>query len=232
MCWLFLLMFLLLFQWMDKSFCSLQQHWKLLTYDVSLLWRPNGHDGISNHQPHNCLLNHLFRCRSKKTLKLRVTGLCVGNSPVTSEFPAQMASNAENVSIYDVIMCNCQELQWCQTRFMMFKITSNLTCLFNSMFRGTLKKTSKPALLTLCEGNPSVTGGFPSQRANYAESISISWYHHGEYMKQIITAQCCCNSQYFQYPNNSHAINHQVQAMGCLLWVCWSHYNTLCNILS
>ena len=35
-----------------------------------------------------------------KTSKLRVTGLCVGNSPVTEEFPAQMASNAENVSIW------------------------------------------------------------------------------------------------------------------------------------
>ena len=31
-----------------------------------------------------------------KTSKLRVTGLCEGNSPVTSEFPAQRASNAEN----------------------------------------------------------------------------------------------------------------------------------------
>ena len=35
----------------------------------------------------------------KKTSKLRVTGLCAWNSPVTGEFPAQMASNAENVSI-------------------------------------------------------------------------------------------------------------------------------------
>ena len=35
-----------------------------------------------------------------KTSKLRVTGLCVGNSPGTGEFPAQMASNAENVSIW------------------------------------------------------------------------------------------------------------------------------------
>ena len=31
---------------------------------------------------------------------LRVTGLCAGNSPVTGEFPAHMASNAENVSIW------------------------------------------------------------------------------------------------------------------------------------
>ena len=38
--------------------------------------------------------------KKKKTSKLRVTGLCVGNSPGTGEFPAQMASNAENVSIW------------------------------------------------------------------------------------------------------------------------------------
>ena len=66
----------------------------------SLQWRHNEHDGVSNHQPHDCLLNRLFRCRSKKTSNLRVTGLCVGNSPVTGEFPAQRASNAENVSIW------------------------------------------------------------------------------------------------------------------------------------
>ena len=65
-----------------------------------LQWRHNGHDGVSNHQPHLCLLNRLVRRRSKKTSKLRVTGLCAGNAPVTSEFPAQMASNAENVSIW------------------------------------------------------------------------------------------------------------------------------------
>ena len=55
---------------------------------------------VSNHQPHGCVLNRLFRRRSKKTSKLRVAGLCVGNWPGTGEFPAQMASNAENVSIW------------------------------------------------------------------------------------------------------------------------------------
>ena len=38
--------------------------------------------------------------RSRKTSKLLVTGLCEGNSPGTGEFPAQGASNAENVSIW------------------------------------------------------------------------------------------------------------------------------------
>ena len=42
----------------------------------------------------------LFRHRSKNTSKLHVTGLSAGNSPATGEFPAQMARNAENVSIW------------------------------------------------------------------------------------------------------------------------------------
>ena len=31
---------------------------------LPLHWRHNDHDGVSNHQPHGCLLNHLFRRRS------------------------------------------------------------------------------------------------------------------------------------------------------------------------
>ena len=60
-----------------------------------LLWRHNERIRVSNHQPHDCLLNRLFRHRSKKTSKLCVTGLCTGNSSVTGEFPARRASNAE-----------------------------------------------------------------------------------------------------------------------------------------
>ena len=37
---------------------------------------------------------------NKKHTKLLVTGLCEGNSQETGEVPAQMASNAENVSIW------------------------------------------------------------------------------------------------------------------------------------
>ena len=68
--------------------------------NISLRWRHNGRDCVSNHQPHHCLLSRLFRRRSKKTSKLRVTGLCAGNSPGTGEFPAEMANNAENASIW------------------------------------------------------------------------------------------------------------------------------------
>ena len=63
----------------------------------TLQWRHNEHDGVSNHQPRDCLLKCLFRRRSKKTSKLCVTGLREGNSPVPGEFPAQRGSNAENL---------------------------------------------------------------------------------------------------------------------------------------
>ena len=73
-----------------------------ITYHITstLLWRHNGRDGVPNHQLHDCLLNRSFRPRSKKTSKLHVTALCAGNSQVTGEFPAQMASNTEDVSIW------------------------------------------------------------------------------------------------------------------------------------
>ena len=85
-CWLF-----------SKLLESWECCWSLC---LSLQWRHNGRGGVSNHQTHHCLLNSLFRRRSKKTSQLRVTGLCASNSPVNGEFPALMASNAENVCIW------------------------------------------------------------------------------------------------------------------------------------
>ena len=79
----------------------LHQLWHL-SYNstTTLRWRHNGRDDVPNHQPRDCLHNRLFTGRSKKTSKLRVTGLCAGNSPLTGEFPAQRASNAENISLW------------------------------------------------------------------------------------------------------------------------------------
>ena len=61
--------------------------------------RHNERDGVSNHRCIDCLVNRLVKRRSNKTSKLRVIGLCEGNSPVTGEFSAQRTSNAEKVSI-------------------------------------------------------------------------------------------------------------------------------------
>ena len=69
-----------------------------------LHWRHNDHDGVSNHQPHGCLLNRLFRRRSKKTSKLRVTGLCVGNSPRPVNSPHNGPVTRKMFPFDDVIM--------------------------------------------------------------------------------------------------------------------------------
>ena len=87
--------------WKTYNHCKVQWYFgNTRACSNPLQWCHNGHNGISNHQPQDCLLNHLFRRSSKKTSKLRVTGLCAGNSPVTREFPTQMASNTEYVSIW------------------------------------------------------------------------------------------------------------------------------------
>ena len=69
-----------------------------------LRWRHNDHDSVSNHQPHGCLLNRLFRRRSKKTSKLRVTGLCVGNSPEPVNSPHKGPVTRKMFPFDDVIM--------------------------------------------------------------------------------------------------------------------------------
>ena len=66
----------------------------------TLQWRLNERNGVWNYQRIDCLLNRLFRRKSKETSKFRATGLCEGNSPVTGEFPTQRTSSAENVSIW------------------------------------------------------------------------------------------------------------------------------------
>ena len=85
-----------------KSTCNWVGDWtsveKLLNV-ISLNWRHNGRDGVSNHQPHHCLLDRLFRRRSKKksnSASLAFVREFTGDRSI----PAQMASNAENVSIW------------------------------------------------------------------------------------------------------------------------------------
>ena len=73
-------------------------------HSTSLRWRHNDHDGVANHQPHGYLLNRLFRRRSKKTSKFRVTGLCVGNSPGPVNSPHKGPVTRKMFPFDDVIM--------------------------------------------------------------------------------------------------------------------------------
>ena len=76
----------------------------MYTPHITLQWRHNDHDGVSNHQPHGCLLNHLFRRRLKKTSKLCVTGLCARNSPGTVNSSHKGPVTGKMFPFDDVIM--------------------------------------------------------------------------------------------------------------------------------
>ena len=75
-----------------------------------LQWRRNERHGVSNQLRPLCLFNCWFRRRSKKTSKLRVTGLCEGNSAVTGEFPHKRSVKQKMFSFDDVTMRGL----WCQ----------------------------------------------------------------------------------------------------------------------
>ena len=62
---------------------------------------------IANHQPHNCLLKHLFRSRSKKTPKLHVTGPCTNGQLRRKRFPLMTSS-----SYICIIMLYVITLSW------------------------------------------------------------------------------------------------------------------------
>ena len=90
---------------------------------ISLQWRHNGRDSVSNQQPHDCFLNRLFRHRSKKISKLRVTGLCAGNSRRPVNSPHKWPVTRKMFPFDDVIMwyqlfcpypSACIRFQWLQ----------------------------------------------------------------------------------------------------------------------
>ena len=88
----------------DLAFHNFSKHWDGVGYWNTLRWRCNGHGGVSNHQPHDCLLKCLFRHRSKKTSKLCVTGLSVGNSPGPVNSPHKGPVTRKMFPFDDVIM--------------------------------------------------------------------------------------------------------------------------------
>ena len=148
---------------------------------------------VSNHQPQDCLLNRWFRRRLKKTSKLRVTGLCTG----TGEFPAQMSSNAENVSIWwrhhvagNILWITAR---WRDGRVRASEIPdTNYNCVSIHLFR--LNQINYYSIASHCYGNHRL----PSQWTNNlnAESIIIKWekglINHGNHpiISFVIDAPC------------------------------------------
>ena len=66
----------------------------------TLQWHHDGHNGVSNHQPHDSLTNCLFRRRLKKNITApRYWPLC-GKFNGHRWIPCTKTSKAENVSIW------------------------------------------------------------------------------------------------------------------------------------
>ena len=105
------------FNWIELKYYMCSKHLGQLSLthrnsNMSLEWLHNGRDDVTDLQPNHCLLNRLFRRRSTKSSKLRITGLCVGNLPVTGEFPAQLTSNAKMFPFDDVIILEYSFSVW------------------------------------------------------------------------------------------------------------------------
>ena len=100
-------------------------------------------DGVSKHQRHECLLNRFFRRKSKKTSKLRATGLCEVNPPVTGGFPAQRVSNAEMFLFDDVIM-RCSEKQHVRHSYALLALWAPATELLPPPHKGPIMREIYP----------------------------------------------------------------------------------------
>ena len=111
---------------------------------LTLHWYRNERDGVTNHQLHDCLLNRLFRHRSKETSKLCVTGLCEGihRWPVNSPHKGPVTRKCFHLmtSSWLSVTCSVSQLKMHPWHGYTFYIIGHLS------------------------GKPFVTGGFPDQR--------------------------------------------------------------------
>ena len=67
---------------------------------VALRWRHNGRDWHLKSPASRLFTQPFIQTQIKENIKALCHWLCAGNSSGTGEFPARMASNAENVSIW------------------------------------------------------------------------------------------------------------------------------------
>ena len=104
---------------------------------MSLQWRDNEHHDVSNHQPHDCLLNRLFRCRWKiKTKKQHQSSVPLAfvrgihRWPVNS--PHKWPVTRKMFPFDDVIMVYAIHKKWWATY--LIKETHGLGALFGYIF--------------------------------------------------------------------------------------------------
>ena len=112
-------------------------------------------------------------------------------------------SNPYNTPILCTVPVDTLPLQWHHNECDGISNHQHLNCLLNRLIRRRSKKTSKLHATGLYEGNPLVTGGFPSQM----ENISIWWCHNATYWCEVIHKyNADCHVIYFL--PNVYDINH------------------------
>ena len=117
------------------------------------------------------------------------------------------SSSHSKVAFVQVASINVlgQSLQWRHDQRDGVSNHRRLDCLPNRLFMRRSKKTSKLRTIGLCEGNPSVTAGFPSQRASNAQNVPFDdvingwkylllWNYensslvaHGDFLLRLVT---------------------------------------------
>ena len=85
---------------------------------------------------------------------------------------------ANKAAFHGFYQDHTRPLQWHHNERRGVSNHRHLDCLFSRLSRLRSKKASQLRVTGLCEGNPPVTGGFPSQRTSNAENVSIWWRHH------------------------------------------------------
>ena len=150
----------------------------------TLQWCHNDRHGVSNHQPHDYLLNRLFTNQRKH------------QSPGSLTFVRGFHRRP--------VSCGCDTICGKLHRegnvvFLHYSgvITSlkaslirNVSNIYSTVCSRTSKKTSKLRITGLCEGNSPVTGEFPAQRASNAEKVSFWWRHHGKILASSYPESC------------------------------------------
>ena len=95
------------------------------------------------------------------------------NPPGKAEPRKPPIHNAKHGSSMELCNTRCSHIHYSDVKMsaMAFQFTS-LTIVYSTKDHRP-KKTSKFRVTGLCDGNSSVNGEFPTQRASYAENVSI-----------------------------------------------------------
>ena len=130
-------------------------------------------------------LGNIIRCDRKRYWFKKISSLKCG------EFLFQIESSVTPT------------LQWRHNQLDDVSNHRRLDCLLNGLSRRLSKKISKLRVTSLCEGNPPVPGGFPSQRASNAENVSRWWRHHAAARVKVNV----CHERNFELVAKVHLFN-------------------------